>query len=105
MKAAVVHLPASLKSLAIENRPEPQVVPGCVKIRWHALSLNFHDYAVVSGMMAVADGRIPVSDGAGEIVAVGEGVTECLLWRTRDGSPATRRMVARPNTPYVVPTP
>lgn len=76
MKAAVIHLPARLDSFAIEDREEPVVFAGLVKVRWHALSLNFHDYAVVSGMMPVNEGRIPVSDGAGEIVAVGPDVTE-----------------------------
>jgi NADPH:quinone reductase-like Zn-dependent oxidoreductase len=76
MKAAVVHLPATLESFAIEDREESAVAAGMVKVRWHALSLNFHDYAVVSGMMPVCEGRIPVSDGAGEIVAVGPDVTE-----------------------------
>lgn len=79
MKAAVIHLPATLDSLTIEAREEPLVVAGLVKVRWHALSLNFHDYAVVSGMMPVVDGRIPVSDGAGEIVGVGAGVTEWAI--------------------------
>lgn len=76
MKAAIVHLPATLDSLTIEQQPEPTVVAGKVKVRWHALSLNFHDYAVASGMMPTVDGRIPVSDGAGEIVEVGEGVAD-----------------------------
>lgn len=75
MKVAVVHLPASLESLAIEERAEPAVSAGKVKVRWRALSLNFHDYVVVSGMLPTIDGRVPVSDGAGEIVEVGSGVT------------------------------
>ena len=74
MKTAIVHLPATLNSLGIEQRPEPEIEPGKVKVRWHALSLNFHDYAIASGMMPTIDGRIPVSDAAGEIVAVGDGV-------------------------------
>lgn len=79
MKAAIVNLPATLDSLVIEERAEPQVKPGWVKVRWHALSLNFHDYAVVSGMMLTDDRRIPVSDGAGEIVAVGDGVSDWVV--------------------------
>lgn len=77
MKAAVVRLPASLESLAIEERPEPVVRAGMVKVRWHALSLNFHDYAVAAGLMPTDDGRILVSDGAGEIVEVGADVHGC----------------------------
>jgi NADPH:quinone reductase-like Zn-dependent oxidoreductase len=40
-----------------------------------ASSLNFHDLAVVSGMIKTADGRIAMSDGAGELVGVGDGVS------------------------------
>uniref|UniRef100_UPI0025FC9F73 zinc-dependent alcohol dehydrogenase family protein n=1 Tax=uncultured Nevskia sp. TaxID=228950 RepID=UPI0025FC9F73 len=75
MKAAVVRLPTSLESLSIEDLAEPAIAKGKLKVRWRALSLNFHDYAVVAGMLPAVDGRIPISDGAGEIVAVGEGVS------------------------------
>ncbi len=44
-------------------------------MRLHASSLNFHDYLVVTGALKTPDGRIPMSDGAGEVVAAGEGVT------------------------------
>lgn len=81
MKAAIVHLPASLESLAIEQRPEPCVEPGKVKVRWRALALNFHDYAIVGGILPTEDGRVPISDGAGEIVEVGEGVSK---WQCGD---------------------
>jgi NADPH:quinone reductase-like Zn-dependent oxidoreductase len=76
MKAATVNLPASVSSLSIEQRPEPEVTAGKVKVRWHAFSLNFHDYAVAAGLMPITQPRIPASDGAGEIVDVGEGVKE-----------------------------
>ena len=48
---------------------------GEIQVRIHATSLNFHDYAVVTGMLPTDDGRIPMSDGAGLVTAVGEGVT------------------------------
>lgn len=81
MKTAVVRLPASLDSLTFEERPEPAIEPGMVKVRWHALSLNFHDFAVASGKLPTIDGRIPMSDGAGEILEVGAGVTR---WKPGD---------------------
>src|SRR5690606_24413826 len=46
----------------------------CVKVR--ASSLNYHDLAVVSGAMGPSERRIPMSDGAGEVIAVGPGVDE-----------------------------
>lgn len=81
MKAASVRLPASLESLRIEQRPEPATVAGKVKVRWRALSLNFHDYAIVGGLLPTIDGRVPMSDGAGEVVEVGAGVSE---WQPGD---------------------
>lgn len=49
---------------------------GEITVRIHASSLNYHDLGVVSGAMAPQERRIPMSDGAGEVIAVGEGVTE-----------------------------
>ena len=49
---------------------------GEIKVRLHASSLNYHDFAVVSGMWGPTEDRIPMADGAGEVIAVGEGVTE-----------------------------
>ena len=75
MKVAAVKAPGGLDKIAIESRPEPTAGPGQILVRVRASSLNFHDFAVVSGMIRAADGRIPMSDGAGEVVVVGEGVT------------------------------
>ena len=57
----------------IESR-EPG--PGAIRIRNCASSLNFHDYGVVKGRIPTEDGRIPMSDGAGRVEAVGVGVSE-----------------------------
>jgi NADPH:quinone reductase-like Zn-dependent oxidoreductase len=53
--------------------------PGAIRVRLHASSLNFHDYGVVSTPNRVSDGRIPMSDGAGLVEAVGEGVTQFMV--------------------------
>lgn len=50
--------------------------PGEISVRLRASSLNFHDYLVVSGLSAPGERRIPMSDGAGEVIAVGVGVEE-----------------------------
>lgn len=75
MKVAVVKAPAGLNNLLIETRSQPAVQAGQLLVKVHASSLNYHDFAVVSGVINTDDGRIPMSDGAGEVVAVGEGVT------------------------------
>jgi len=41
--------------------------------RLHAGCFNYHDYVVLTGEINTPEGRIPMSNGAGEIVAVGEG--------------------------------
>lgn len=48
-------------------------------VRLHANSLNYHDFAVVSGMWGPVEPRIPMADGAGEVIAVGSNVTEFRL--------------------------
>ena len=47
-----------------------------ITVRVKASSLNYHDYIVVSGMWGPTESRIPMSDGAGEVIAVGDAVTE-----------------------------
>ncbi|KOP52876.1 MULTISPECIES: zinc-dependent alcohol dehydrogenase family protein [Pseudomonas syringae group] len=49
---------------------------GEITVRLHANSLNYHDYAVVTGMWAPSENRIPMADGAGVVTAIGEGVSE-----------------------------
>lgn len=68
--------PATLDSLHVDSLPDcGDPGPGQIRVRLHASSLNFHDYAVVTGMLPAAAGRIPMSDGAGVIVALGDGVS------------------------------
>jgi NADPH:quinone reductase-like Zn-dependent oxidoreductase len=51
--------------------------PGEVRIRMHAASLNFRDQLLLSGRYPTSRSEpvVPLSDGAGEVVAVGGGVT------------------------------
>jgi NADPH:quinone reductase-like Zn-dependent oxidoreductase len=59
------------------DRPDPLPRPGQVLVRIRAVSLNRRDQAVVTGTYfgrPVPRDLIPLSDGAGEVVAVGEGV-------------------------------
>lgn len=64
-----------LDNLTIVERDTPKPAAGEILVRVRATSLNFHDYIVVMGWFPAENGRIPMSDGAGEVVAVGEGVT------------------------------
>ena len=47
-----------------------------ITVGLRANSLNYHDYAVVSGMWGPSEKRIPMADGAGEVIAVGADVNE-----------------------------
>jgi len=75
MKVAALKAPGGLDKILIEEREKPSPKAGEILVRVRASSLNFHDFAVVAGMIRCPDGRIPMSDGAGVVEAVGEGVT------------------------------
>ncbi|MDB5697806.1 MAG: alcohol dehydrogenase [Alphaproteobacteria bacterium] len=66
--------PVSLDALAMETAEIPQPGPGEIQLRLRASSLNYHDYVVAGGRLPVPDGMILLSDGAGEVTALGEGV-------------------------------
>jgi NADPH:quinone reductase-like Zn-dependent oxidoreductase len=70
-------------SLEFIERPTPQPGPGEVLIRIHAISINYRDLLMVKGLYnpKMKLPRIPCSDGAGEVAAVGEGVTR---WKPGD---------------------
>lgn len=97
MKAVVLRQPAGLDHLELVDLNDPGA-PGAgeIRVRIHASSLNFHDLGVVKGRLPTADGRIPMSDGAGIVEAIGEGVTEfsvgdsvvsCFFPQWLDGGP------------------
>jgi NADPH:quinone reductase-like Zn-dependent oxidoreductase len=73
--------PGGLENLVAAERERPVPGPGEVVVRWRATSLNFHDLSVVLGRIPTEDRRIPMSDGAGEVVAIGSGVSR---WREGD---------------------
>lgn len=76
MKVVRLKTPASVASLHLLQEEQPAPKAGEVLVRLRASSLNAHDDFVVRGVFPSADGRIPLSDGAGEVVACGEGVTD-----------------------------
>jgi len=81
VKVVALRHPAGLDALKLEERPAPSPGAGQVRVRWRASSLNFHDFSVAVGLLPATDGRIPMSDGAGEVLEVGEGVT---AWQPGD---------------------
>jgi NADPH:quinone reductase-like Zn-dependent oxidoreductase len=66
-----------LERLTVVEMDEPgSPREGEILVRLHASSLNYHDYLVAIGKIPTADGLIPLSDGAGIVEKIGEGVSE-----------------------------
>lgn len=77
MKAARLTAPGGLQNIVIDDVADPGApARGEIRVALRASSLNFHDYLVASGVSPSEDGRVLMSDGAGVVEAVGEGVTE-----------------------------
>jgi NADPH:quinone reductase-like Zn-dependent oxidoreductase len=77
MKAIQIQDGFGLDNLRLVDRPEPQPGVGQVLLKLKAASLNRRDLMVVQGRYYPRQPLplIPLSDGVGEVVAVGEGVT------------------------------
>ncbi|MBO0344875.1 NAD(P)-dependent alcohol dehydrogenase [Roseibium sp. CAU 1637] len=77
MRGLRLSAPVGLETLRLCEMADPgQPGAGELRIRIFASSLNFHDLGVVSGRIPNEDGRIPLSDGAGVVEAVGAGVSD-----------------------------
>lgn len=96
-------LTAAAKVERLEG-PASAPEPGEVQIRPRASSLNYHDLVVFLGLQPVEYPRVPLSDGCGEITAVGEEVDGYAigdrvlpmffpLWRRGRPTPANKRLV------------
>lgn len=75
-KAIIVQPGGGYDNVVIGTSDAASPKSGEITVRLHANSLNYHDFAVVSGMWGPTEPRIPMADGAGEVVAVGDGVEE-----------------------------
>ncbi|UBU15440.1 zinc-dependent alcohol dehydrogenase family protein [Nonomuraea gerenzanensis] len=63
--------------IVLSQAPVPEPGPGQLLVRVHAAALNKRDLLILDGTYALParPGVIPVSDGAGEVVAAGPGVS------------------------------
>lgn len=76
MRAMRVRAPASLDHIELASVDAPVPQRGEIRVRIRANALNFRDVLVAGGQLPVADGRILLSDAAGDIIDVGNDVTE-----------------------------
>jgi NADPH:quinone reductase-like Zn-dependent oxidoreductase len=76
MRRVRLSAPGGLENLKLLEEDHPEPGSGELLVRVRACSLNFHDDMVALGKIPCADGRIPLSDGAGEVIAVGDDVDE-----------------------------
>ena len=77
MRAWQINQEFGIENLTLADRPDPQPGHGQIAVRVKATSLNYRDLMTVKygGMRGLNLPLIPLSDGAGEVVATGEGVT------------------------------
>ncbi len=73
--AIVVHEAGGPEVLQVEDRQVGDPGPGEIKVRNRAIGLNFIDTYQRSGLYPMKFPFVPGSEGAGEVIAVGEGVT------------------------------
>jgi NADPH:quinone reductase-like Zn-dependent oxidoreductase len=78
MKAYEVRETTGLDGLVLNSsRADPQPAPGQILVRMRAAALNYRDQGVIKGAYGYTKiPLIPLSDGAGEVVAAGDGVMQ-----------------------------
>jgi NADPH:quinone reductase-like Zn-dependent oxidoreductase len=103
MRALEIRGGFGLDNLALAERPDPRPGAGQVLVRLRAAALNYRDLLTVEGKYNPKQKLplIPCSDGAGEVVEAGEGVTRvqpgdrvCGLFAQRwiAGAPTRERL-------------
>jgi NADPH:quinone reductase-like Zn-dependent oxidoreductase len=77
MKAIKLRSGFGIENLQLVERPKPQPAKGEVLVKIEAVSLNYVDLLIVKGLLNpnLSLPYIPVSDGAGVVEEIGEGVT------------------------------
>ena len=112
MRSYVIRAGGSgLVDLVIVERDEPKPGPRELLVRVRACSLNYRDQAILTGNYfggKVAADQVPLSDGAGEIVAVGnevshykagDRVTSTLFMNWPEGPPRMGPALGAPPAP------
>jgi len=77
MRAYEIVSDGGVDALALNTRPTPEPGAGEILLRMRASAINYRDLSTIEEPTArgIAYPRIPNSDGAGEVIAVGAGVS------------------------------
>jgi len=77
MRAYEIQCADGIDALEVAERPDPEPGPGQVRVRIRASSINYRDLSTIEDPESrkLPYPTVPNSDGAGDVVAVGEGVT------------------------------
>jgi NADPH:quinone reductase-like Zn-dependent oxidoreductase len=77
MRAYEIVSDGGVDALALNSRPTPEPGPGELLVRIRASAINYRDLSTIEEPTArgIVYPRIPNSDGAGEVIAVGAGVS------------------------------
>ena len=105
MKVYLLQSGFGIDNLALADRADPKPGPGQVLLKMRAWSLNYRDLMVVKGqynpnMMLP---MIPLSDGVGEVAAVGDGVTRVKVGERVAGIFMQKWLAGDVTTPRQVP--
>ena len=81
MRAWQITQEFGIDNLALADRPDPQPGPGQIVVRVKATSLNYRDLITVKhgGLRGLSLPLVPLSDGAGEVIGAGDGVTRVRM--------------------------
>lgn len=81
MRSYHVETPGGVDGIVLRHAPTPEPGPAEIVVRVRAASLNKRDAMILDGSypLPAKPGVVPVSDGAGEVVAVGPEVTRFRL--------------------------
>jgi len=83
MKTYAFQKPGGIENLRVSDAPDcGRPSAGDIKVRVKASSLNGHDLNVVKGILPVVEGRVLLTDCAGVVEEIGEGVTGLLAGDT-----------------------
>jgi NADPH:quinone reductase-like Zn-dependent oxidoreductase len=98
MRVHVIGPTFGLEALHVEERPDPVPGPGQVLVRMKAAALNYRDLLMVEGQYNPKQPLplVPLSDGAGEVVRTGDGVTRVRVGDRVAGIFAQKWLAGRP---------